>query len=173
VGKRPRRRLTHARAGDLKKARAEVNAFHERLCQITVLDPACGSGNFLYVSLQHLKILEGEVLDGRRSSATASGWNSPPTPLTRTNFSASKSIPAPPPSPNWFCGLATCNGISACTANARPPEPILRAFKNIQCRDAVLAYDGEPQPALDLPGLPEPLESKITFGIGAARKRTR
>src|ERR1017187_5846046 len=52
--------LTQARAGDLKKARAEVNDFHERLCQITVLDPACGSGNFLYVALQHLKVLEGE-----------------------------------------------------------------------------------------------------------------
>ena len=28
-----------------------------------VLDPACGSGNFLYVTLEHLKRLEGEVLD--------------------------------------------------------------------------------------------------------------
>jgi hypothetical protein len=33
-----------------------------------------------------------------------------------------------------------------------PPEPILRAFKNIQCRDAVLDYDGEPQPARDKAG---------------------
>ena len=28
-----------------------------------VLDPACGSGNFLYVTLEHLKRLEGEVLN--------------------------------------------------------------------------------------------------------------
>ena len=27
-----------------------------------MLDPACGSGNFLYVTLEHLKRLEGEVL---------------------------------------------------------------------------------------------------------------
>jgi len=33
-----------------------------------------------------------------------------------------------------------------------PPEPILRAFKNIQCRDAVLDYDGEPQPERDAAG---------------------
>jgi hypothetical protein len=33
-----------------------------------------------------------------------------------------------------------------------PPEPILRAFKNIQCRDAVLEYDGSPQPELDKAG---------------------
>ena len=28
-----------------------------------MLDPACGSGNFLYVTLEHLKRLEAEVLD--------------------------------------------------------------------------------------------------------------
>ena len=35
----------------------------------------------------------------------------------------------------------------------RPPGTrFLRAFKNIQCRDAVLEYDGEPQPARDKAG---------------------
>jgi len=29
---------------------------------VTVLDPACGSGNFLYVTLQKLKVLEKEVI---------------------------------------------------------------------------------------------------------------
>jgi hypothetical protein len=33
--------------------------FHHRLCSVRVLDPACGSGNFLYVTLEHLKRLEG------------------------------------------------------------------------------------------------------------------
>ena len=33
-----------------------------------------------------------------------------------------------------------------------PAEPVLKNFKNIQCRDAVLAYDGEPQPVLDAAG---------------------
>ncbi len=28
-----------------------------------MLDPACGSGNFLYVALEHMKRLEGEVLN--------------------------------------------------------------------------------------------------------------
>ncbi len=50
----------------LKKARAEalveLRAFHERLCEVKVLDPACGSGNFLFVTLQKLKDLEKEVL---------------------------------------------------------------------------------------------------------------
>jgi hypothetical protein len=50
-----------------------------------------------------------------------------------------------------------------------PPEPILRAFQNIQCRDAVLAYDGEPQPVTwamalenpDVPGLPEDVREQL------------
>ena len=35
-----------------------------------------------------------------------------------------------------------------------PAEPVLRKFKNIECRDAVLAYDGEPEPARDQAGNP-------------------
>jgi hypothetical protein len=33
-----------------------------------------------------------------------------------------------------------------------PAEPVLKKFKNIECRDAVLAYDGEPEPARDEAG---------------------
>ena len=38
-------------------------AFHDRLAGIRVLDPACGSGNFLYIALRELKQLEQEFLD--------------------------------------------------------------------------------------------------------------
>jgi hypothetical protein len=40
-----------------------LDAFLERLRAVTVLDPACGSGNFLYVSLQKLLDLELEVIN--------------------------------------------------------------------------------------------------------------
>jgi hypothetical protein len=49
----------------LKKARDEaqmlLRRFHQGLAHVRVLDPACGSGNFLYVTLQKLKDLEKEV----------------------------------------------------------------------------------------------------------------
>lgn len=45
-----------------REARGLLRNFHERLAHIKVLDPACGSGNFLYVTLQKLKDLEKEVL---------------------------------------------------------------------------------------------------------------
>ncbi|MEZ5413691.1 MAG: type IIL restriction-modification enzyme MmeI [Opitutaceae bacterium] len=53
----------HESAGQRAAAIADVRAFHHELCRLRVLDPACGSGNFLYVTLEHLKRLEGEVLE--------------------------------------------------------------------------------------------------------------
>src|SRR5437867_3496241 len=42
--------------------RGKLAAFQKKLAAMTVLDPACGSGNFLYVSLQLLLALEKEVI---------------------------------------------------------------------------------------------------------------
>jgi hypothetical protein len=48
---------------DAKGAIAIVKAYHDRLCDTRVLDPACGTGNFLYIALELMKRLEGEVLE--------------------------------------------------------------------------------------------------------------
>ncbi|HBS32590.1 MAG TPA: SAM-dependent methyltransferase, partial [Parvularcula sp.] len=53
----------HMEAGDKAKAAKAVRDFHGQLCATRVLDPACGTGNFLYVSMELMKRLEGEVLD--------------------------------------------------------------------------------------------------------------
>jgi hypothetical protein len=45
------------------EALAQVVAFHRYLCNLTVLDPACGTANFLYVTMEHMKRLEAEVLE--------------------------------------------------------------------------------------------------------------
>jgi type II restriction/modification system DNA methylase subunit YeeA len=45
-----------------KPQREQFAAFLKKLSSVTVLDPACGSGNFLYVSLQLLLDLEKEVI---------------------------------------------------------------------------------------------------------------
>ena len=39
-----------------------MRGFLEELAHLRVLDPACGSGNFLYVTLLKLKDLEKEVI---------------------------------------------------------------------------------------------------------------
>lgn len=42
--------------------RASLTHFQQKLSTITVLDPACGSGNFLYVSMQLLLDMEKELI---------------------------------------------------------------------------------------------------------------
>lgn len=41
---------------------AALLAFHARLAQLRVLDPACGTGNFLYVAMEQVLRLESDVL---------------------------------------------------------------------------------------------------------------
>jgi hypothetical protein len=59
AAKKPKKAAAEAK--NLKDARKAVLDFHKRLCAIKVLDPACGSGNFLYVTLDLFKKLESEV----------------------------------------------------------------------------------------------------------------
>ena len=55
---------------DNSPARQRLESFRQRLASVTVLDPACGSGNFLYIALRSLLDLEKEVID----YAAARGW---------------------------------------------------------------------------------------------------
>ena len=57
-------------ASDNSPARQRLESFRQRLASVTVLDPACGSGNFLYIALRSLLDLEKEVID----FAAAQGW---------------------------------------------------------------------------------------------------
>ena len=52
-------------------AREQLDAFQQRLASVKVLDPACGSGNFLYIALRSLLDLEREVID----FAAVHGWH--------------------------------------------------------------------------------------------------
>lgn len=127
--------------GDAKGAAALVRDFHARLCELRILDPACGTGNFLYVALELLKRLEGEVLEALSllsDQASFSGYEL-------------KTI-----DPHQFLGLEINPRAKAIAElvlwigflqwhfrirGGMPPEPILRDFKTIEVRDAVLDYD--------------------------------
>ena len=52
-------------------ARARLVAFQQRLAGVSVLDPACGSGNFLYLALRSLLDFEKQVID----FAATQGWH--------------------------------------------------------------------------------------------------
>ena len=54
--------------------KARLAEFQRKIAGVTVLDPACGSGNFLYVALQLLLGLEKEVI----TAAAQMGWTFAP-----------------------------------------------------------------------------------------------
>jgi hypothetical protein len=62
-----------------KSAIALIQKFHTRLCALRILDPACGTGNFLYVSMEELLRLEGKAL------ALAESLGTPITPAVHPN----------------------------------------------------------------------------------------
>lgn len=129
--------------GKQREAAEEAKAFHRRLCRVRVLDPACGSGNFLYVTLEHLKRLEGEVLDALHGFGESQGV------LEDTGLTVD---------PHQLLGVEVNPRAAAITdlvlwigylqwhfrtrGEALPPQPVIRKFHNIECRDAVLEYDG-------------------------------
>ncbi|MDX9700463.1 MAG: class I SAM-dependent DNA methyltransferase [Rhodocyclaceae bacterium] len=130
--------------GKHKQALAEVQAFHRHLCNVRVLDPACGSGNFLYVTLEHMKRLEGEVLNLLHDLGESQGL------LQLAGVTVD---------PHQFLGLEI-NPRAARIAemvlwigylqwhfrthgSVTPPEPVLRDFRNIENRDALLAFERE------------------------------
>lgn len=122
-----------------------VQAFHDKLCETRVLDPACGTGNFLYVSLELMKRLEGEVLEA----------------LNDLGGQEALAYEGHTVDPHQFLGLEL-NPRAAAIAElvlwighlqwhfrnrgAAPSEPILKAFHNIENRDAVLTWNGYPLP---------------------------
>lgn len=128
----------------------ELRRFHHRLCTVRVLDPACGSGNFLYVTLEHLKRLEGEVLlaldelgyrqtglalDGERADATA-GETVDPHNLLGIELNPRAAAIA-----EVVLWIGYLQWHFRTRGDVFPPQPVIRDFRNIENRDAVLAYD--------------------------------
>ena len=129
------------------QAERRLRAFLERLREFTVLDPACGSGNFLYLALHALKDLEHRV----QLEAEAMGLQ--------------RAFPA--------VGPANVRGIEINAYAAElarvsvwigeiqwmrrngfneSRDPILKPLETIECRDAILTPEGgEPEwPAADV-----------------------
>ncbi|WP_444668168.1 class I SAM-dependent DNA methyltransferase [Cereibacter changlensis] len=127
-----------ARTRAFKKAEELRQGFLDRLQNYRVLDPACGSGNFLYIALTELKNiehranLEAEVLGLQRPALQVVGpenvlgieLNPYAAELARVSV--------------WIGEIQWMrrNGFEA----AR--NPILRTLTNIENRDAVLNPDG-------------------------------
>ncbi|RNI24030.1 class I SAM-dependent DNA methyltransferase [Rufibacter latericius] len=142
-------------AGDEAGARKEIENFHRRLCSVRVLDPACGSGNFLYVTLEHLKRLEGEVTEylahfpGQQTLDMTGGYTV--TPAQLLGLEVNPRAAAIADVVLWIGYLQW--HFRAHGHAQRLSNPILREYGNIKQQDAVLSYS-ERVPRLDHQGQP-------------------
>ncbi len=126
---------------DLKRARATVRQFHERLCAIRVLDPACGSGNFLYVALEQMKRLEGEVIALLHDLGDTGTLNLQGATVDPHQFLGIEINPRAAAIAELVLWIGYLQWHFRVHGDAMPAEPVLKKFNNIECRDAVLAYD--------------------------------
>ena len=134
------RLLTPAERGKATRMMAEAAAIHsafiERLANFRVLDPACGSGNFLYVALKALKDIEHRANLDAEALGLPRGFprtgpenvlgielNSYAAELARVSV--------------WIGEIQWMrrNGFDAAK------NPILRPLDTIECRDALVHYD--------------------------------
>lgn len=141
--------------GDEAGAFKEINNFHRRLCLVKVLDPACGSGNFLYVTLEHLKRLEGEVTEymarfpGQLGMDMTGGYTVTPEQLLGLEVNPRAAAIA---DVVLWIGYLQWHFKTHGNAN-RLADPILRQYGNIRQQDAVLSYS-EKKPRLGSDGKP-------------------
>ncbi len=135
-----------------KEARQQVMAFHHRLCTLRVLDPACGSANFLYVTLEHLKRLEGEVLNqlAALGEAQETGIIESET-VTLQQLRGIELNPRAAALAELVLWIGYLQWHIRTQGNAAVAEPVVHDYRNIECRDAVLAWDAQ-APAVDAQG---------------------
>lgn len=134
--------LTYEQQGKRKEAVAEVRAFHHHLCTIRVLDPACGSGNFLYVTLDHMKRLEGEVLNLLHDLGESQGLlELQGVTVDPHQFLGLEINPRAARIAEMVLWIGYLQWHYRTHGHVNPPEPVLRDFHNIENRDALIDYD--------------------------------
>lgn len=144
---------------DKKKARRTAietgHEFRKQLTNIRVLDPACGSGNFLYVALKEMKRLESEVVRALDTMGSKQTWFDMPgeTVHPAQFFGIEKKL--------WAAKIAELVlwiGYLQWQVSAGRlhwmRDPLLQDLHHIRNADALIMHK-EPQPVLDKDGKPE------------------
>ncbi|MDE2987825.1 MAG: class I SAM-dependent DNA methyltransferase [Chloroflexota bacterium] len=128
-----------------QNAEAEWRAYLQRLRDVRVLDPACGSGNFLYVTLRLLKDLEQEAIRWGAERLRISGEFPRVDPHNVLGIEIN-------PYARELAGVAIWIGHIQWMLDhgyGFPRDPVLQPLDNMELRDAILAHDddGNPVPA--------------------------
>ncbi|MBL9045130.1 MAG: class I SAM-dependent DNA methyltransferase [Myxococcales bacterium] len=131
-----------------QKAKAQaterLHTFRRYLASVKVLDPACGSGNFLYVALKEMKRLEGEVHRALIAAGDQQVWlDLPGDTVHPAQFYGIECKP-------WAAKIAELVlwigylqwQVSSGRMN-QTPEPLLQDLRHIENRDALITWEAE------------------------------
>ncbi len=134
------------------EARQQVRDFLHRLCTVRVLDPACGSANFLYVTLEHLKRLEGEVLNQLHALGEAQdALDLDRETVTLQQLLGIEMNERAATLAELVLWIGFLQWHIRTKGGASVAEPVVHDYGNIEHRDAVLAYDST-EPMTDAAG---------------------
>ena len=133
----------HALEGEGKHPAAlqAVKDFHHRLCTTRVLDPACGTGNFLYVSLELMKRLEGEVLDALEELGEDPRLAMEGETVSPRQFHGLELNPRAVAIADLVLWIGFLKWQLRTIAAESIGEPVLHAYGTIKEQDAILAWD--------------------------------
>jgi restriction-modification enzyme MmeI-like protein len=144
--------VAHLQKEQTEAAKKLLKGFHHKLCTIRILDPACGSGNFLYVTFEHMKRLEGEVLTflddlGEHAMLELESVTVNPHQLLGIEVNPRAAVIT-----DMVLWIGYLQWHFRTRGNVSPPTPVIRKFHNVECRDAVLAWD-RTEPLVDEHGV--------------------
>ena len=144
----------------LKEANRLYIGFLERLKHFKVLDPACGSGNFLYLALQSLKDIEHRVILEAEELGLERAFH-------QVGPEALHGIEINPYAAELARVTVWIGEIQWMLKHGLPPSrnPILKKLDQIECRDALLS-PLPPLPPGEGPGVREAEWPKIDVIIG-------
>lgn len=135
--------LTLRQSGKDAAAVAALRTFHRKLCAVRVLDPACGSGNFLYVTLEHMKRLEAEVLDALAALGdTQGGLELEGVTVSPLQFLGLEINPRAAAIADLVLWIGYLQWHLRTHGNAHPKEPVIERFHSIEWRDALIEHGG-------------------------------
>lgn len=124
-----------------KKAITVLEEFLLHLQNIKIFDPACGTGNFLYVTFDLLKALESEVLRRLEDITGQAQLRLDIAQVNPSQFLGIEINPRAAAIADLVIWIGYLHWHFKRFGSISPVEPVLREYKNIECRDAVLNYD--------------------------------
>jgi type II restriction/modification system DNA methylase subunit YeeA len=125
-----------------EQMQAKLYGWVEELARVRILDPACGSGNFLYLALKRMLDLwqEARVFAAEHGLPTVLPEQVHPSQLYGLELNVYAHELASVVVWIGYLQWLQEHGMGV------PTEPILRKLDNIQHRDAILAHDAEGKP---------------------------